>query len=323
MRKLLFFFGMLINFELMAQVVDSTSNTLMNELDKKTTSPAAKQPVKVFYSQRLINANTVEVLKKGYLEFKVIHNFGDIGGPNGGPGSAYGLDGATDIKIAFTVGLTKNLNMIVSRSKGGSIVQQLYEMGLKYKFMQQAEKDPSRPISLTAFTNMVVSTQKSDTNTVNISEKHYNSFSDRQSQMLQLMIARKFGKIISLQLSPTYVHTNFVVPGDEKSIFALGGAIRVPIYKSFVFIADYFHSFRSQSSIDALKLKGISLYDAFGAGLELVTPGHIFHVNFTNATNILENRFIPRTYTSWGKGQYRWGFTVARNFVLFKDKKKK
>ncbi len=322
MRKLLFFFCMLISFELMAQV-DSTSNTLMNELENKAPAPEGKLPVKVFYSQRLINANTVEVLKKGYLEFKVIHNFGDIAGANGGPGSAYGLDGATDIKIAFTVGLTKNFNMIVSRSKGGSIVQQLYEMGFKYKFIQQAEKGQSRPISLTAFTNMVVSTQKPDTNTVNISEKHYNKFSDRQSQMLQLMIARKFGKIISLQLSPTYVHTNFVVPGDEKSIFALGGAVRVPIYKSFVFIADYFHSFRSQSSIDALKLKGVRLYDAFGAGLELVTPGHIFHVNFTNATNILENRFIPRTYTSWGKGQYRWGFTVARNFVLFKDKKKK
>ena len=323
MRTLLFFFCMLINFELMAQVVDSSSNTLMNELDKKAASPAAKQPVKVFYSQRLINANTVEVLKKGHLEFKVIHNFGDIAGANGGPGSAYGLDGATDIKIAFTVGLTKNFNLILSRSKGGSIVQQLYELGFKYKFMQQAENDPSHPISLTAFTNMVVSTQKPDTNTVNISEKHYTSFSDRQSQMLQLMIARKFGKIFSLQLNPTYVHTNFVVPGDEKSIFALGGAVRVPIYKSFVFIADYFHSFRSQSSIDALKLKGVRLYDAFGVGLELVTPGHIFHVNFTNATNILENRFIPRTYTSWGKGQYRWGFTVARNFVLFKDKKKK
>lgn len=322
MRKLLFFFCMLISFELMAQV-DSTSNTLMNELDNKAPAPEGKPAVKVFYSQRLINANTVEVLKKGYLEFKVIHNFGDIGGANGGARVAYGLDGATDIKIAFTVGLTKNLNMIISRSKGGSIVQQLYEMGFKYKFMQQAEKGQSRPISLTAFTNMVVSTQRPDTNTVNISEKHYTSFSDRQSQMLQLMIARKFGKIISLQLSPTYVHTNFVVPGDEKSIFALGGAIRVPIYKTFVFIADYFHSFRSQSSIDALKLKGVSLYDAFGVGLELVTPGHIFHVNFTNATNILENRFIPRTYTSWGKGQYRWGFTVARNFVLFKDKKKK
>ena len=322
MRKLVFFFFMLMSFDIIAQV-DSTSNTLMKDLDNKTAAPEVKMPLKIFLSQRLINANTVEVLPKGWLEFKVIHNFGDIGGANGGPAVAWGLDGATDIKIAFTVGLTKNFNLIVSRSKGGSIVQQLYELGLKYKFIEQVENDPSHPISLTAFVNGVMSTQKADTGTVNILEKHYSDFSDRLSQVVQLMVARKFGNILSFQLSPTYVHTNFVVPGDVKNIFALGAAIRVPIYKKFVFIADYFHSFRSQGSIDALKLKNVRLYDALGVGLELVTPGHIFHVNFTNATNILENRFIPRTFTSWGKGQYRWGFTVARNFVLFRDKKKK
>jgi hypothetical protein len=61
-------------------------------------------------------------------------------------------------------------------------------------------------------------------------------------------------------------------------------------------------------------------YDPLGIGVEITTAGHVFHMNFTNTTEILENRFIPRTVTSWGKGQFRWGFTVARTFVLWREK---
>ena len=107
----------------------------------------------------------------------------------------------------------------------------------------------------------------------------------------------------------------------------------IPISKKIILILDYFHVFHSQASVDSLKLgyntalkqnydnRHKFFYDPIGVGLEIVTEGHIFNLNFTNATSILENRFIPRTTTSWGNGQYRWGFTISRKFVLFRDKK--
>lgn len=318
MRKLLFLCCMAACVSAIAQV-DSSANNLMNELDNKTPAVKGKPPVKVFMSQRLINANTVEMLQKGHFEFKVVHNFGDASGRNGGIRSAFGLDGSTDIKIAFLYGITKNLNVIVSRNKGDGQVFTLWELGFKYKILEQRENDPSHPISLAVFANGVSSSQRSSTDSTR--ENFYRRTSDRQSQTLQLMVARKFGKWFSLQLNPTYVHTNHVIHNDVNSVFAMGAALRVPIYKRFVFIADYFHPFRPQSTIDSFKLKGINFYDVLGVGLELVTPGHIFHVNFTNTTNILENRFIPRTTTSWKKGQYRWGFTVTRDFVLRRNRK--
>lgn len=320
MGKWFFCFFILVGLKAVSQV-DSTSTILMNELDKKVIVPEVKKPSPVFYAQRLINANTVEVLPTGRLEFKVVHLFGDVAGDFGGIKNAFGLDNSTDIKIAFLLGLTKNLNLIVSRNKGNGSVLQLWELGFKYKILQQMENDPAHPLSLAVFANAVVSSQKASTDPAR--ENFYTAFSDRQSHVIQLMVARKFGNLFSFQLSPTYVHTNHVVPGDVKNILALGLALRVPIYKKFVFIADYFHSFRSQNSTDALRSQGIRLYDALGVGLELVTPGHVFHVNFTNTTSILENRFIPRTTTSWGKGEYRWGFTVSRDFILFKNKRKK
>jgi len=302
-----------------------------NLMNSDGTKPVTATATKVFYSQKLINANTVEVLKKGILEFKVVHNFGDIAGSNGGVKTFYGMDAIADVKIAFQAGLSNKLNVFVSRTRGAGNVVQMLETGLKYQFLKQMDNDSKNPISLTLFANIVASTQKADTNTsasqLKIKENHFTNFSDRLSQVLQLMVARKFGKI-SLQLNPTYVHTNYVVTNDQKGLFALGGGVRLPVSKRIVLVADYFHQFRSASSKAALQsqyfgTKEANRYDAFGIGIEIVTPGHLFHINFTNATDILENRFIPRTSTSWGKGQYRWGFTMARNFVLFRDKKDK
>ena len=297
-----------------------------NALSQDTASinepPKNKEPdyIWVFSSPKLINANTVEMTPKGILEFKVTHNFGDIAGKFGGIKNFFGLDGATDVRIGFQYGLSKKLNLIAARAKGAGTLKQLYELGLKYRLMQQAN-DSKHPLSVTIFANTVVSTMKE--NTVADQENSFDNFSDRLSQTLQLLIARKFGQV-SLQVSPTLVNTNYVVPNDDKTIFALGGALRLPVKGKFSLLLDYFHSFRSQESIDSFKTRDIKFYDAIGVGVEFLTAGHVFHLNFTNATELLENRFIPRTTTTWGKGQYRWGFTVSRDFdMLWKKRNRK
>jgi hypothetical protein len=284
----------------------------------KTPQKPETTETKVFYSQKLINTKTVEVLRKGILEFNVSHNFGDIGGENGGVKNFFGLDNASDVRIGFQLGLSDRLNLVLSRTRGAGVVRQMWELGLKYQVLKQMDNDPSHPVSLTIFANDVISSQPE----LEIPgfENSYIDFSDRHSQVVQLLLARKFGKV-SLQFNPLYLHTNYVIEGDQNSIFALGGAIRLPISRKIVLIADYFHPFRSESTKDFFSAQGISFYDPFGIGLEILTQGHVFHLNFTNSTDILENRFIRRTTSSWGKGEFRWAFTISRIFVLFRSKK--
>jgi hypothetical protein len=307
---LLMFVACLPTFAQPGNLLDEVENTNKKE---------SKVPAKLFNGQKLINANTVEMLPKGRLEFKVQHNFGNIGGSTGGIERFYGLDNAADIKIGFQLGLSKKFNLLVARTRGGGAVSQLWELGLKYQLMQQMQNDPSHPLSIALFANGVVSSQKANVNPGN--EGSFANFNDRGSSLLQLMVARKFGGV-SLQLNPTFVRRNFVEPGDENNTFAMGGAVRIPFSKKFIFIADYFHPFRSSSSKNALLAKGVKLYDVYGAGFEIKTPGHLFYFNLTNATNLLENRFIPRTFSDIKQGQFRWGFTISRDFVLFRDKKK-
>jgi hypothetical protein len=278
-----------------------------------------KKPVQVFSSEKAINANTPETVGKGRMAFKVAHNFGDIAGSGGGIKQFFGLDNATDVRIAFEIGLGKHFDVIAGRAKGASQQQRLWETGLKYKFMEQRENDPSHPLSVALFANMVIASNKASS-FPNL-DHSFRSFSDRVSNTFQLIIAKKMGNI-SVELDPTLVTRSYAISYDQKSFFALGGAIRVPLIKSRMnLLVDYFHVFRKEAVEDSFLVNNnIRFHNPLGIGFEIITSGHIFRLNFTNATELLENRFIPRTISSWGKGQFRWGFTISRNFVLWRNK---
>lgn len=293
------------------------SNGQNEQVIIKTPEKPEATATKVFYSQKVINTKSVEVVKKGVMEFSVAHSFGDIAGDNGGIKRFFGFDNASDVRIGFQTGLSNKLNLVTARTRGASAVQAEWELGLKYQFLKQLDGDSKHPLSITMYVNDVMSTQKRSI--IDDQENSYKDFSDRHSQIVQLMVARKFGKI-SLQLNPLYLHTNYVVSIDQENIFALGGAIRLPLSKKVFFLADYFHPFRSSTSKDNFAALGTKFYDPLGVGFEFVTEGHVFHLNFTNSTEILENRFIRRTVTNWGDGQFRWAFSISRNFILFKPK---
>lgn len=307
---------------------DSTTvkDTTVVNIDNETVAKTAQVPegYKIFYGQRLINTKTVEVLRKGIMAFTVVHNFGDVASKNGGFGNFFGLDDINDAQIGFQLGLTDHLNIVLNHTAGFSGVRKFYEVGLKYQLIKQQPN--STPLSLTIYGNVVSSADKTPKDGLGQlipgRENSFETGSDRLSEFAQLMIARRFGNI-SLQISPAFLHTNFVVQGDQNNLFAIGAGIRVPITKTFVLIADYFHSFRNDSSIATWRSRGVDPHDVFGVGVEILTWGHVFHLNFTNARNILENRFLARTGESWGKGEFRWGFTLARNFTVFNKNRSK
>lgn len=296
----------------------SQDTTLVVDNPASIASIREISPTHIFYSPRLINANTVALIPKGILEFKVSHNFGDAAGELGGIKNFFGLDDAQDIRIGLQYGLSKRLNISAARYKGSFQVQRIYELGLKWSLLQQGDNDPSRPLSLALYANAAIATMKSGTDPDQ--EGFQNGFSERLSNMYQLMLAKKFGRI-SLQLNPTLVHRNFALPYDQKTLFAMGGAGRIHLGGRYSLLLDYFHTFRNKSSIDSFKTRSVNFYDVLGVGFEILTGGHVFQLNFTNTQDILENRFVPRTVKSWGKGQFRWGFTVARDFELFWKKK--
>lgn len=328
MRK--YFFLVLAAIPILAISQDTTMNSLMKDMD--ASAGPEKIPAKIFSGIKAINANTTEMTGKGKMDFRVTHNFDDVDGKGGIFGRFLGLDNVRDVRIAFHIGLSNKLDVSIARAKGDGAVTKLYELSLKYLLAQQMENDPKHPVSIALFVNAAVSSAKASA--LPNFEHSFRSFSDRLSETVQLIIAKKFGRV-SVQLNPTFVNTHYTILNDDDKMFALGGAVRLPVTKNFNFIVDYFHPFRSKKSKDFFKTvdnvytpptdvtfnpSPITFYDPLGISFEILTAGHVFNLNFTNATNTLENRFIPRTTSSWSKGKFRWGFTIARKFVLWREK---
>lgn len=284
------------------------------------TAPAkqkSKEAAVLFSGVRVINQYSTEMIKHGMLEFRVVHNFGDIAGSYGGSKTFFGLDNSTDVQIGFAYGISDKVNVIASRAKGWGGLNQLWHAGFRWKILEQYERDNSHPISLSFYGNTVISTmQKTEASGF---ENSFTSFGDRMSYVAQLTAGRKFGKV-SVQFSPTYVRRNLVQTGDDNDMFAVGAAMRIPIKKNFHILIDYVQPFRSQKSKDFFQSSNAlikhTFYAPLGIGAEITTAGHVFHLNFTNAEATLENQLIPFTVKSWGRGEFRWGFNLSRLFAI-------
>ena len=318
MKKIPLFLLAILPVQLFAQ--DSLFNSL-NKVDS-----AAKKPVKIFNSERAIISNTTEPVGRGKMQFVVTHYFDDIAGSTGGLKNFFGLDNSSDVRIGFNIGLTDRLDLTIARAKSGHPrpqlrLEKIYEIALKYQLLRQLEKDPSHPIALSFFFSNGISAM----DTAKTLFYDFEDGGDRMSQVYQLIIAKRIGKV-SLQVLPTFIHQGYVIDNDlQRDMFALGATIRVPITKNFNVLVDYFHPFRTDESEEAFETQftpPFKFYDPLGIGFEIITAGHVFHLNFMNVTQIQEARFIPYNVKQWSEGEFRWGFTISRNFVLWRPKPK-
>jgi len=288
------------------------------ELEKELADnkPVHEKVAATFKDIKLVNGHTNETIHQNELEFKVDHRFGDIAGANGGIRQFFGLDHATDVRIGFEYGLSDRLSIGLARAKGATDVQQLYEGNIKYRLLEQTTDDYI-PVAVTLFgSNTIAAIRASDDPAAATA---YRRFSDRMNYVSQVILARKFNSNFSFSLTPSYLHRNFTAFRDQNDLFALGFGGRAKISKRMAIVVDYFIPFRNQADKAYLEqVNGVKFYNPLGVGLEIETGGHVFHLNFTNAQAIEEMQYISQTTSSWLKGQYRWGFTMARRFSFHK-----
>ncbi len=271
--------------------------------------------LQIFRDSRVINTHSIETLPKRKLDVRIAHRFGDFAGDNGGFQTLFGLENAADVLIGAEYGFTDNFTAGLYRAKGAGAMpngtaglRQLLNGVLKYRFLRQTE-DGSTPLSMALVGMVSMSTAERVENSPE-AIRSFPKFAHRFAYNAQLILARKFSHGFSLQLIPGYTHRALVPFEDENSIFSLGAATRVQLSKVYALVADATFPLTDARSSDA------GFYPAVGIGLEIDTGGHVFQVNFTNATGIMETDYIPYTTSSWTEGQFRLGFTISRWFNL-------
>jgi len=306
-------------FILLAITITSV-NLAAQDLSSIASKNEQKQKKQVVISSfknfKIINAQTPMTVPKHNLEFNIAHRFGDIAGTSGGTNTLFGFYSISDILFSFDYGLTDNIDIGLGAYKGIGPFEDSYYGSIKYKLLQQTT-DNKIPIFVSLYGDANISTAPSVNDPT--SDADFVNTADRLSYLAQIIIARKISQKFSLEVLPTYLHRNLVLNGDENDLFSLGAGARFRLSKRFSIIADYFHPFSSFRSNNGGLPFGITFYDPIGIGIEIETGGHVFTINLTNSTGIVENEFIPYTTSNWQKGQIRLGFNIGRDFLIGKN----
>lgn len=281
---------------LCATSVSYAQDDLLNELSKQDSAQTV--PVSAtFKSTRVVNGQSVETMKTKHLDFRISHRFGKL---NSGAYQFFGLDQAT-MRMGFEYGITDDLMIGIGRSTS----QKVYDFFGKYKLLKQSAGMRNIPVSVTLFGGTGVATVDKE-----------REFQDKLYYTAQLLVARKFGERLSLQLSPTYLYRTMPdITGDEKIVLALGIGGRFKLSKRVSLNGEYFYTAREKNTVTA------PYHDSMSFGVDIETGGHVFQLHFTNSLGMIEKQFIGETTGTWGKGDIHYGFNISRTFSF--DKKNK
>ena len=284
--------------------LSSAQDDLLQMLEND--NPSKPVPVfATFKSTRVLNGQSNEHVAKKHLNFVILHRFGEI---NGGAYELWGLDQA-NIRLVFDYGLTDRIQLGFARSSVGKS----YDANLKVKLLKQSKGKGGVPITLNYYGNLAVNTLT----WVNPDRNNY--FTSRMSYFNQMIIARKMGDNLSLQLAPTIVHYNLVrLTDDPNTIFSLGMGGSIKLNRSFRFNLEYYPMLNGK---DRLSIEGNKRYNYLAAGFDIETGGHVFQIMVSNGRGMLEQHMVTETVSSWSNGGVRLGFNIARTFSF--DKKKK
>lgn len=264
-----------------------------------------EQVSETFSSIRIINGQSTETLKKRQWRYIIGHRFGDVGGELGGVQSNFGFDDAADIRFGFDFGLTDELMVGIARLKGNNRpYRSIIEGFAKYRFLTQTE-DNKMPISA-AITGNAYGTYMTASEDIS-AVTNFPEFSHRLAYATQLSITRKFHPRISAALMPSFVHRNYVREDDVNSLFALGGAVNIKLFKKLGLVTEYFHAFAPQDLRQ-------DYTNSLSFALEWLTNGHVFSFNFTNARGFGDLQYIALTDSDWLEGEFRFGFSITRTF---------
>jgi hypothetical protein len=131
------------------------------------------------------------------------------------------------------------------------------------------------------------------------------------------LIARKFSRILSIELAPAWLHYNLVpAVADKNDEFAVSAGGRLKITRRMSINVEYNYLLPDQVRSEKVR-------NSFSVGWDIETGGHVFQLVVTNAQGLIESQYIGRTVGNWSDGGIYFGFNISRNFTVGKRPRRK
>ena len=261
----------------------------------------------IFNYGNLINTQTTETTAKGSFELRIQHRFGaldlkDFG--NTVVQEFLGFDGSANIRFGFSFGLSDNFQVGIGRTK----IDKNYDLEAKYKMFKQRET--GMPISAGLYFNTAISTIDFPEVGPNEFFEGYVTpfeykFAHRLSYTAQILLSKKIGEKLSMELNPTFIYNNLVPQGYKNlSVGAtFGGRFRTGITSSILF--EYTAKFNNNKS---------DYKNPISLGYEIGTSGHAFQIIISSTNQIIEQYVYSASNFDYTDSKFVIGFNIKRTF---------
>jgi len=270
---------------------------LMDLLEANTTE-STQFTEATFKGSRLINGHTIETRKQGELEFLISHRFGRL---NSGAYEFFGLD-AANVRLGLEYGVADFMTLGVGRNS----FEKTYDSFVKIRLLRQSSGRRVMPVSVVSFSSAAIKTLSGST------PEEYPDIASRMYYTQQLLIARKFGSSLSLQIIPTFVHRNRIQEREgENDIYALGVGGRIKLTQRVSLNGEYYYRLNAEEYAEDDPRQ---LFNSLAIGFDIETGGHVFQLHLTNSRAMIEKGFIAETNGNFFAGDIHFGFNVSRVF---------
>jgi len=263
---------------------------------------AGPEPVtNTFTTASLIDNQTIASPYKGGLELQIQHRFSLIENIK----NLYGIYGAANTRLGLNYGITDRLMIGAGTTKD----YKLQDFQWKYAILRQTA-DNSMPVSLSYYGNMVIDARSDE----NFGPEESYKFIHRMSYFTQLIIARKFGEKLSMQVAPSAIYFNSVPEYSDSTGYKnfnmglhVGG--RYNVFGNHSIMVEYDQLLTKQDLA-----KEDSPKPNLALGWEIGTATHAFQVFVTNYSNIINQYNLLYNTNDLTKGDYLFGFNITVRF---------
>lgn len=240
-----------------------------------------------FESTSLIENQTNRVYGKGTIEMIMNHRFGLVTGTN----DMIGIWAPANIRIAVNYSITDRITVGFGTTKD----KRLQDFSLKGALLRQTVNG-KMPVSVTYYGNMTISA---------LPKENFYHTSDRWSFFNQIIIAKRFSKVFSLQLAPSYSHYNVIDAPMSNDLFAIEFGGRAKVTSDMSILLDVNQPITSQQ---------IAPKSGFSIGTEFSTVGHSFQIFISNYRGIVNQESNMFNQNEFFEGDFAIGFNISRTW---------
>lgn len=271
-----------------------------------------------FETQTLVDNQTTLNPYQGLLTFEIQHRFSQIKEV----ADLFGIYGSANTRMGFNYGVTDKIML------GFGTTRSFMQQDLEWKYSVFSQTPGKFPVSLSYYGNVVLDARDAkyfgtEEDYIASNPERYERFHfpfpfvARLSYLNQLIVSRKLGEKVGLQVAPTFVYYNAVPAGYRNANLSLDVGARFQVLGFHSIILEFDQPLLQPEDVvigGEVVTEAETIYPNLAFGVEIGTSTHSFRVFVSNYNAIVKNRSVAFNDRNPLDGDFQFGFNISIRF---------